>query len=1103
MQLTNDTREMFPNERANEVSFQGSTAELPDWCNQKIFQRDRLRSRSYYIPNTALSLNESWIFNYSPSPQEAPDGRTCSSRSSVGRLGDEWKSITVPHHWQLQGYGRPQYTNIVYPFPVCPPYSPTENPTGTYCRDFDVPPHWDKWCQIRLRFDGVDSAFYVWLNGTQVGYSQGSRNPAEFDITGCALRDRPNYLTVQVLQWCSGSYIEDQDQWWLSGIFRDVHLLAFPGRSRIDDFFIKTELDNEYKDAELILELDLKLDDDCLISVGLKDDMNITVCADELIAVSPPTRTFSHSIHVPNPRKWTAETPYLYNLEISLFSTQPTTTPLAQRIHQRVGFRCVELKQGNICVNGKAIFLQGANRHDHHPHWGRAVPVEFIRNDLLLMKSHNVNAIRCSHYPSHPALTGLCDELGFWVIDEADLECHGFAAAFEEKVRKTSKDAADFTSDNEAWEAAYVDRMQQLVERDKNHPSVIIWSLGNEAFYGRNHIAMSKWAKKRDPGRLVHYEPDWQAHSTDMISHMYTSPDDLIKEAESGGDDFTKPIILCEYAHAMGNGPGLLETYRVAFRSHRRLQGGFIWEWANHGIWKEDGNGKSYYAYGGDFGDVPNDGTFVMDGLCFSDHTPTPGLVELKKAFEPIKAWVDESGSKLVVFNGYDFVDLKHVVAEYRVEIFRNETQRIASGVLPLPPIEAGTEDKIHLPKDVLDIYSSHECWLTVTFRQKEDKPWAKAGHVMAWSQDQLNMPPSKSLTSILHEPSLTTLTISAPQQVNLSATALVYKIVSSTGSITFDRVRGQISSWKYKDTDLLTAEDDSPLLALNFWRAPTDNDAAWQTGEWKRYGLHMMTSRLRSFVVEEGGASEISGPRTPSGNGSVKLKAHHALAPPSLAWSLDVETTYTVSTATSSSSHLRLQIHIHLLPHGDAHPLTLPRVGHHVQLSPFYDHVAWFGRGPGESYSDKCASQAAGIWDMSIADMMTNYEVPQENGNRCDVRWCRVSSSGGKGDGTNKGGKLRADERRGQIPSLCATYMPGPEETDKPHFQFATQFYDASMLENAKHPCDLVSPRAGALWRIDGDVAGVGTGACGPRTEKEHEVECREREWTVVLETC
>ncbi|EXJ69419.1 uncharacterized protein A1O5_07455 [Cladophialophora psammophila CBS 110553] len=1168
MQLVNDEEGRRPMERTNIMVSPDSIQSTPDWCNQKIFQRNRLPPRSYYIPETAMCLNGKWSFNYSPSPQQAPDCKRFSTNSpyDLKRQEVSWAPINVPGHWQLQGYGRPHYTNVVYPFPVCPPDAPTENPTGTYCRDFDLPSTFNESSQLRMRFDGVDSAFYLWLNGVEIGYAQGSRNPAEFDVTRHVVRGKPNHVLVKVLQWCSGSYIEDQDQWWLSGIFRDVHLIAFPGRTRIDDFFIRTHLDGKYEDAELDVDLDLVLDDDCCLSLTLGDTEGRTINKEEHILISARSTKYSHSIKVSNPRKWTAETPYLYRLDICLCPVKDGTTPI-HSIHHRVGFRSVELKNGNICVNGKAILFQGSNRHDNHPHVGRAVSLDWVRRDLLLMKKHNINAVRCSHYPSHPGLPGLCDELGLWVIDEADLECHGFATAaalglnldalgYDEKVQRTSKDAADYTSDNVEWESAYLDRMHQLVERDKNHPSVIIWSLGNEAFYGRNHAAMSKWAKQRDAGRLIHYEPDWQAKSTDMISHMYTSPADLKREAESEGDDFEKPIVLCEYAHAMGNGPGLLGTYRSLFRSHRRLQGGFVWEWANHGLWKEDADGKKYYAYGGDFGDVPNDGTFVMDGLCHSDHTPTRGLVELKKIYEPIEAMLD--GTDLILRNHYDFIGLEHVRAEYDVQACTQGTKLIAAGVLAIPAVPPGKEGRIHLPDDVFKNKTPHECWFTVSFRLKRDKRWAKAGHVIAWYQTQLSKPATNlksSFTSVLSsEHGSKVGTTSSPASssapvLTFSSTHLDYKISNSTTTITFDRVRGQISSFTHNSNPVLSdtrVESDnpaspSPLLSLDFWRPPTDNDVAWQTGEWKRYGLHMMTSRLRRF---EASMQPSSTPSTRINADSadevvevpvVTLKAEHSLSPPSLAWHFDAITTYTISTAStaspSSSNHvdysstagteprLTMQIHTRLIPHG-SHPRNLPRIGHCIQLAPQYKYVKWFGRGPLESYNDKYLSQQVGIWERKITDMAQHYEVPQENGNRSQVRWCTVSAVPSEdgplfaevGDGNNDNDGADGKARQGPltsevipVPIFGATYLPGPNaEQDRPHMQFSTQLYDAATLANAKHPCDLLEPgkrRNGALWRLDADVAGVGTAACGPGTEEKDQVLCREMEWTLVLQ--
>lgn len=449
--------------------------------------------------------------------------------------------------------------------------------------------------------------------------------------------------------------------------------------SRIDDFFVKTDLDDHYRDAVLRVNLDLH-NPEGEIELVLRDPLkNKTEVGRIREPISSRHNTTEMKMKISEPRKWTAETPHLYHLEIILYSSHEATVPV-QIIKQRVGFRVVELKNGLITVNGQPILLRGVNRHDHHPILGRAVPLSFIKQDLLLMKKHNINSLRCSHYPSHPKLYDLCDELGLWVMDEADLECHGFYDAvarpmdipesmdYEERKKLTFSKAAKYTSDNPSWKKAYLDRMEQLLHRDKNHASIIIWSLGNEAFYGSNHKAMYDYAKSIDPGRLVHYEGDAQASSADMYSYMYPSPETLIKHATRNGiknGKFEKPIVLCEYAHAMGNGPGALEEYQQVFRDYPRVQGGFIWEWANHGLWKEEGD-MAFYAYGGDFDDTPNDGIFCMDGLCFSDHTPTPGLLEFRKVIEPVKLFLD--GKTLRLENGYDFIGLEHLTASYKLE---------------------------------------------------------------------------------------------------------------------------------------------------------------------------------------------------------------------------------------------------------------------------------------------------------------------------------------------------------------------------------------------------------------------------------------------------
>lgn len=464
------------------------------------------------------------------------------------------------------------------------------------------------------------------------------------------------------------------------GIFRDVHLLAFPSAVRLEDFFVKTNLDNNYINAVLQVSLRLSCTRDGIVNATLYDGDSILQSGQ--IYIQSGTEDGLIEFSLKQPRKWTAETPSLYNLKITL-STAENVERVIQTIDTKVGFRSVELKNGNITVNGKPILFRGFNRHEHHPSLGRAVPLSFIRKDLLLMKQYNINALRAAHYPAHPRLYDLCDELGLWVMDEADLECHGFYDAvarpldipesmdYEERKKLAFKQSAGFTTDNEEWKDAYLDRIDQVVQRDKNHPSIVIWSLGNEAFYGKNFKPMYEYVKNVDPGRPVHYEGDAEALSADMFSYMYPSVDRLIKLATTEGDDFTKPIVLCEYAHAMGNAPGGLEEYMQAFRDYRRLQGGFVWEWANHGLLVDPGRGqkngeKPYYAYGGDFNDIPHDGDFVMDGAIFSDHTPGPGLVEIRKAYEPVRAWVDKD--TIVVENEYDFLSLNHLMVSFKIE---------------------------------------------------------------------------------------------------------------------------------------------------------------------------------------------------------------------------------------------------------------------------------------------------------------------------------------------------------------------------------------------------------------------------------------------------
>ncbi|MPY55989.1 glycoside hydrolase family 2 TIM barrel-domain containing protein, partial [Streptomyces spongiae] len=626
-----------------------------------------------------FDLNGSWRFRLSP---RVPDE---NDFADPGFDDSRWTEITVPSHWQLQGHGAPAYTNIDYPFDVDPPHVPDENPTGDYRRVFDAP-----FEQGVLRFEGVDSCYKVWLNGEELGWSTGSRLPVEFDVT---LRPGVNVLAVRVHQWSAASYLEDQDMWWLSGIFRDVSLLPRPV---LDDHFVHAGYDHLSGTGSL--------------SVATAVPARLTV--PELGLFDVPADA-EHSVGPVEP--WTAETPRLYHGELAAGD---------ERITVRIGFRTVVVEDGILKVNGRRVLFRGVNRHEFHPEHGRAVPYETMREDVLLMKRHNIDAVRTSHYPPHPAFLDLCDELGLWVIDECDLETHGF-----ERVAWRNNPSAD-----PSWREAYLDRMRRTVERDKNHPSVVMWSLGNESGTGDNLRATAEWTHDRDPSRPVHYEGDWTSGYVDVYSRMYADTGEVERigrHAEDPLDDPAAdthrrrlPFILCEYAHAMGNGPGGLSEYQALFEKYPRCQGGFVWEWIDHGLVHPEHG----YAYGGDYGEPLHDGNFVTDGLVFPDRTPSPGLVEYKKVIEPVRIEGGLHGD-LRITNLHGWRDLSHLAFTWALEC---EGETVATGVLDIPTAAPGETVPVPMPGLPLTM---GETWLTLRAVLAGDEPWADAGHEVAWGQ--------------------------------------------------------------------------------------------------------------------------------------------------------------------------------------------------------------------------------------------------------------------------------------------------------------------------------------------------------------------------------
>ncbi len=703
----------------------------------------------------ALDLAGDWRFRLSPVADVPVDFAAADFDDS------SWDTLPVPAHWALHGHGKPWYTNVVYPFPVDPPHPPEENPTGDHRLAFDVPADWAG-ADVVLRFDGVESCARAWLNGTELGFWTGSRLPAEFDV-GPLLAPGRNVLAVRVHQWSAASYLEDQDMWWLPGIFRGVTLACRPSGA-IDDVFVHAS----YVDGRGELRVDASVP--ATVSVPALGAHDLPTGSTVTVPVSP----------------WSAESPTLYDATVST---------AGETVSLRIGFRTVSIVDGVLLVNGSPLALRGVNRHEFHSDTGRAVSYETMREDVLLMKRHNINAVRTSHYPPDARFLDLCDELGLWVIDECDLETHGFFFAGWEKN----------PSDVSEWRGSYLDRMRRTVERDKNHPSIVLWSLGNESHTGANLAAMAAWTRDRDPSRQIHYEGDLDCAYVDVYSRMYASHEETraigqrdekpLDDADQDARRRAMPFVQCEYAHAMGNGPGGLAEYVELFDRYPRCAGGFVWEWIDHGL----RHPEFEYAYGGDYGEPIHDGNFVIDGLLFPDRTPSPALLDLKKVYEPLR--MSFGDGKLTVTQLRPLPALRF---EWTVGSASGELDVPAGGVVALPAV-AGD-------------------WLTVRAVLAADEPWAPAGHEVAWAQHELASPPP-----------LPTVTADRPQRTSAGF---------SLGPAEFDRT-GRLRS-------LGGLPVGPPRLEL--WRAPTDNDrgpGAKLDETWQAMGLHRLTQRVDSVTAD------------------------------------------------------------------------------------------------------------------------------------------------------------------------------------------------------------------------------------------------------------
>ncbi|WP_331714771.1 glycoside hydrolase family 2 TIM barrel-domain containing protein [Auraticoccus cholistanensis] len=981
----------------------------------------RLAPRSWLHSDApTISLDGEWRFRWLPAAPGTPGaggvlpaGEGPCDFASPEHPDEDWETITLPTHWVLRpdgAWGRPIYTNVQYPIPVDPPHVPDENPTGDHRRWVDVPAGWSEAERVVLRFDGVESMYRVWVNGAEVGVSTGSRLATEFDVTDHVRPGEPNLVAVRVHQWSAATYLEDQDQWWLPGIFRDVTLIARPAGG-ITDVWLRAGYDGTATGTgagTLTVELDAAPD---AFPVRVRiEELGVDETWQDAGQVAPLT--------VAEVEPWSAEKPRLYTVQVG---------NAAETITQRVGFRRIEIRDGLLLVNGSRVLFHGVNRHETHPERGRVFDEEHARADMAMMKQFNINAIRTSHYPPHPRVLDLADELGFWVIDECDLETHGFGA----------EDWQGNPSDDPAWRPALLERIAKTVERDKNHPSVILWSLGNESGTGANLAAMAAWVHARDPERPVHYEGDYTGAYTDVYSRMYSSIPETTAigtdgdlspllgcTSSEGARQRTKPFLLCEYVHAMGNGPGAIDQYEELFRTHPRLQGGFIWEWRDHGLWHTAPDGTRFLAYGGDFGEVLHDGNFVMDGMVLSDDTPSPGLHEYAAVVQPLAlSW---ASNRLSVENLRHSADTSDLRLRWRLEV---EGDVVTRGEVKVPVVQPGKTSRVTLDPGTPPMPG--EAWLTVQAETVEATAWAPAGHVVARAQFPVVTP--AETRRALFAPAPVAASTAVPDTLQLGPARFEHGRLVALG-------------------DLAVA---GPLPEL--WRAPTDNDRGkgfgsysdvdpWQerTGRpapssevvWREQGLHRLVTRVVS--VEAGEDQLVTRTVTMAAQGRARLECRTS-------WRL-VET----------GQGQRLALTVELVP-SRGWRTHWPRLGVRLDLPAEVDGAEWFGLGPLESYPDSRRAARVGSWELGIDELGTRYARPQENGHRSGLRRLVLTRSG--------------------RPVLKLEAL-ADEQGRRPGFTLSR--HTAQQLSEASHP-HLLPDSGHSYLYLDAAQHGLGSRACGP----------------------
>ncbi len=912
-------------------------------------------------------------------------------------------TITVPMNWQLAGqmklgagYDVPNYTNVNYPYPIDPPHVPDENPCGLYHRTFFMESSVLGEKEIYLNFEGVDSCFYLYINGTFAGYSQVSHMTSEFNVTK-HLHPGENEIYVLVYKWSDGSYLEDQDMWRLSGIFREVYLM-YRDPVHIRDIKVTEQIAEDFSSADVNIAIStanpLTVDYLCF---GFGHEV-----------AKGTTNTGEIALRIHNPKLWSDEEPNLYQLLLHAGN---------EHILLNIGIRKIEKRGNVIYLNGQKIKCRGVNRHESHPTLGHTTPIDHIHEDLMIMKRHNINMIRTSHYPNDPRFYDLCDLYGFLVCDEADLETHGFYG----------ENDWGYLSKHPDWREAYVDRAQLMYERDKNHPCVIIWSLGNEAGMGDNHVAMSDYLRSVDPSRLIHYDcvkADFTYFdAVDMQSDMYASPDHLKKCIEDGG--FSKPYWLCEYCHAMGNGPGDLAAYWDLFWANDDIFGGCVWEFTDHSVaLPAEADGKPRYTYGGDFGDTPNDGNFCVDGLVYPDRRPHTGLLELKQVIAPVKGYAKDLAKGIVtVKNTRFFKDLTDLSCHWSLE---RDGVSVASGVIPTLDIPPQSERDYTLPLPELCKYGYY--YLNLTFKTNVTHPWATSGHTVR--EDQLKVQaPTKDVFPCAAEGGMDTLQITKnPYNLTVRTGETVYVISTRTGLV-----------------DSVTANGKAMLTAPirpNLWRAPVDNDQ-YIKGTWRSFGYEDAVQKCYRAVITEESAEKLTVKCDISIGGAVRNPA------------LRGTVTYTVYASGD------LVVAYDMDVREDA--FHLPRFGVELIMAEGSETMRYFGMGPMEAYADKHLAAKMGDWHTTVTDNHEPYIRPQENGAHLGTLWAMVSDHAGFG-----------------------LYFAAAGETES--FTFGASHYSARELTAKKHEWEL-SKSSETYVYLDYKQAGMGSQSCGPELAEEHRI--------------